>query len=96
MNRENDSQAITNILVANLQHLELLHLDLIYRDERGPLFLPPNLKYLCVRNYCHGDEVLAELVAEQCPKLCGLRFRGQVTLRTIAAISRFEKFVLPL
>ena len=92
---QNNSQAIANILRDNQQHLELLCLQFFRLDQRVPLFLPPNLKHLSVRHY--GDEeALAELAAEQCPKLCGIGFCGRLTLRTINAISRFEKFIVYL
>ena len=95
MERENDPQAIANILRANQLHLEILHLELPHYDERDPAFLPPNLKYLCVMNqFDHGNQVLAEMAAEQCPKLYGLKLDGRLSLRTINAISRFEKFVV--
>ena len=88
--RENHSQAITNILLANREHLELLRLNFLER----PGFLPPSLKYLRVRHCGNDDdEVLFELAAEQCPKLCGLEYYGLLTLRTINAILCFEKFV---
>ena len=92
--RRNDSQAITDIIKANQQHLELLRLDLPRYDQRDPVFLPPNLKYLFAScNEPNGDELMSDLAAEQCPKLCGVEFHGKLTLRTINTIPRFEKFV---
>ena len=94
--RENDPRAITTILLANQEHLELLSLELLYYDERDPVFLPPNLKYLCLcKNQYddYDDQVLCEMAAEQCPKLRGVEFHDPLTIRTINAISRFEKFV---
>ena len=94
--RENNPQAVANILLANQHHLEHLRLELRDYGERGdPLILPRNLKYLCVFQTRHDDqdEVLSELAVEQCPKLCGFEFTGILALRTINAISRFEKFV---
>ena len=94
MDRENDPRAITNILLANQEHLELLCLDILHYEERDAVFLPPNLKYLCVCNNGNNvDQVLIELAAEQCPKLCGVELHELLTLRTINTISRFKKFV---
>ena len=95
---ENYWQAITSILLANKHHLELLRLDLFNNDERGHLFLPPNLKYLRVwcfeySNNTNTASMVTEMAAEQCPKLCGLELYSEVTFRTVDAISRFEKFV---
>ena len=92
MDRQVDS--VTNILRANQQHLEFLRLTIHHNDQRGPLFLPPNLKYLCAScDEDNGDELMIELAAEQCPKLCGIEVDDPLIVRTIAAISRFQKFV---
>ena len=93
--RENDTQAISNILLANQDHLELLRLKLHYYAERGHFFLPQNLKHLCVDN-ANDASMLSELAANQCPNLCGIDVRPKLTLRAIDAISRFEKFVAHL
>ena len=96
---ETDGQLITNILLANQEHLELLCL-LLDRNETSPRFMPPNLKYLHVRLRAHRYDSLdnpaagmIERAAEQCPKLCGLEYFGFLNDRIINSISRFEKFV---
>ena len=98
---KNDNwQTISNILLANQQHLELLCLKLLHLDISidgllmDRFLLPPNLKFLSVRHNNYDVlSMLLELTAEQCPKLCGLQYYGALTVRTINAISRFEKFV---
>ena len=100
---EYDSQTITNILQANQQHLELLRLEFSSDEPFYPdrFFLPPNLKFLCV---WHIDDYelyewsgwegwISEQAVDQCPKLCGLEFSGELTRWAIDTISRFEKFV---
>jgi len=90
-------QAITDILQANQQHLELLRLDISDYDGRDLVFLPPNLKYLSTScSEGNGDELMSELAARQCPNLCGVELYNPITVRTINTISRFQKFVVYL
>ena len=98
--REDDSQATADILLANQDHLELLHL-VISGNELVSHFLPPNLKFLRVGRYRYHSNInpastVIEMAAKQCPKLCGVVFYGTLSLRIINAISRFEKFVANL
>ena len=90
--QEDDSQTISSILIANQDHLELLRLEYFYNAKRYLRFLPPNLKFLSVRNY-GDDEVLFELAAKQCPRLRGVEYYDPFFPETFNAISRFEKFV---